>query len=198
MGLRLAIAVVVIAAVAVPLITVTSTVSSINFPAPTTVISGSGQGIPKSVPASPHAVVRPVSYLTSAGVRAGLAHVAKLVPGARLDQVRLAATSLIASARLPGGALKEVVLEATGPFVTAGASTGERLVPLSAIKPRAVARIVAAMKSRFHIPVTKIDYLVLSSPAGAPTQWIVFAKTVGHPGFTATLNGDRLARIPGE
>ena len=198
-GFRLGIAAVVIAAVAIPLITVGNTVSSINFPAPTPVITGSTPNAPSPAAPTRHPAARSISYLTEAGVRAGLARVAKLAPGARLDQVRLAATSLIALARLPSGAFKEVALESTGgPFVTSGASTGERFVTLSQIRPRAVARIVAGMKSRFHVPMARIDYMVLSSPPIGPTQWIVFAKGPRHPGFTATLAGARLTRIPGE
>jgi len=41
----------------------------------------------------------------------------------------------------------------------------------------------------------RIDYMVISSPPGLPTQWIVFSKAPSHPGFAATLSGASLHRL---
>jgi hypothetical protein len=193
-GFRLAIAAVVIAAVVIPLITVGNTVSDIRFPSATPVVTHGPHTTTAPAPA-PRPAKR-ISYLTATGVRTGLALISKRLPGARLDQLRLAATSLIASARLPGGGFKEVILEPTGTFVTSGASTGERLFSPSQISPRAVARIVAEMRQRFHVSAGQIDYMVTSPTFSGETQWVVFAKTAGHPGFTADLAGVRLRRLP--
>jgi hypothetical protein len=194
-GLRLAIAAVVIAAVAIPLITVGNTIHSVDVSVPPGIVT-SGVTTKSQTPPV-HKPSEPISYLTTRGVQAGLARLAKLVPGARLDQVRLDNKSLIASARLPHGGFKEVVFEPTGTFVTTGASTGERLFSPSQISPRAVERIVSGMRRRFHVPAAKIDYMVTSPTFAGGTQWVVFAKTPGHPGFTATLSGERLSRLPG-
>lgn len=192
-GLRLAIAVVVIAAVAIPLISVGNTVSDLNLPSASPAVTQAVSTSP--APATPGAS-KPVSYLTPAGVRAGLRLLARRVPGARLDQVRLAATSLIASARLRTGAFREVVIGPTGTIVTSGASTGERLFSFSAISPGAVARIVSEMRHRFHVSASQIDYMVTAPTFAGGTQWVLFAKTPGHPGFTAALTGERLRRLP--
>jgi hypothetical protein len=111
--------------------------------------------------------------------------------------VHISSESLIATTGQPNGKAKEIVLVPTGTFTVSGPASGQRLIPLSQVRPRAVARILAAMRTRFHVPVRTIDYIVLSTPPGAPTQWIVFSKAPGHPGFTATLSGTRLARLPG-
>jgi hypothetical protein len=190
-GMRLAIVAVVIAAVAVPLITVGNTVSDLTIPSLAPVVA---QGI--STPTAPATTPTPVSYLTAAGVRAGLGRVAKLLPGARLALVRLDARSLSASAHLRNGTFKEIALTPTGSVETTGASTGQRPIPISQISPRAVARIVTGMKRSFHVAPARLDYMVLSSPRGAPTQWVIFSKAPGSPGFTATLSGGRLARLP--
>jgi hypothetical protein len=193
-GMRLAIAAVVIAAIAVPLISLGNTVSGINIPS---VTPGVAPGIATpTVPVAASRTGKPVSYLTAAGLRAGLRLISKRLPGARLDQLRLAARSLIASVRLPGGAFKEVVLEPSGTLVTSGASTGERLLSLAQISPRAVARIVSGMRDRFRVPAGQIDYMV-TAPSFAGTRWVVFAERPGHPGFTATLAGTHLRRLPG-
>ncbi len=189
-GLRLLIGAVVVAAVAIPLISVSSTVSNLNIPSAPAVVTPGAPGATSSSP-------KPVSYLTAAGVRAGLALISKRLPGARLDQVRLDARSLIASARLPHGAFDEIVLEPTGTFVTPGASTAEPLFSPSQISPRAVVRILSGMRRRFHVSAGQIDYMVTSPTFAGGTQWVVFAKTPGHPGFTATLSGARLSRLPG-
>jgi hypothetical protein len=190
---------VVIAAVLVPLINLGSTfhIPSVTPPPnpPTTPAPAQTSTARQHTSAAqPH---QPPSYLTASGLRAGLARIARLAPRARLAEVRVAADSLIASAGLPSGKTKEVVLQPTGTFVISEPSTGERFLPISQIKPSAVARIVAGMRARFHVPVDRIDYIVLSSPVGVPTQWITFTKAPGHPGFAATLGGTQLARLPG-
>jgi hypothetical protein len=193
-GMRLAIVVAVIAGVTIPLISVGSTGTGFSIPTPS-VIAG---GVPTQAVPTPNAPRRiPVSYLTAAGVRTGLARVAKLLPGARLALVRLDGRSLVASARLRDGSFKQIVITPTGSIETPGASTGQRVLPISQISPRAVTRLVTGMRSRFHVPADRIDYMVLSSPPGLAIRWIIFAKAPNHPGFSATLAGTRLRRLPG-
>jgi len=187
---------IVIAAVVVPVAVVSN--SSVQVPSFAPVITTSQPSTAttagkKAAPA-PHAAT---SYLTLAGLRAGLAHIARLAPGARLTIVRVAADSLSADAALPHGRNKEIIFEPTGTFVVSGPSTGERPIPMSQIRPTAVTRIVAEMRRRFRVPANRIDYIVLSSPTGAPTQWITFTKAPSHPGFAASLDGTGLARLPG-
>lgn len=184
---------IVIAAVALPLVNLGSSIHIPTFPVanpPTT-----------STPSQtrPHATSQPSqpAYLTASGMRAGLAHLARLAPRARLALVRVASNSLMASASLPNGTFKQLVLEPTGTFQISEPSPGERALPLSLISPRAVARIVATLRSRFRVPARRIDYIVLSSPTGGPTQWIAFTKAPGHPGYSATLSGTHLTRLPG-
>jgi hypothetical protein len=186
-------ALIVIAAVVVPLVlSVGSTIQVPNITVPSNSPTVPSPHQPTTVKRQPSP-----SYLTAAGLRAGLAHIARVAPGARLSEVRVAGDSLIASAQLPNGNTKEIIFEPTGNFTISEPSTGERPFPISQIRPRAVVRIVSAMRTRYHIPVGRIDYIVLSSPPGAPTQWVAFAKAPGHPGFTATLSGAQLTRLPG-
>jgi hypothetical protein len=193
-GMRLAIVAAVIAGVTIPLISVGRMGTSFSVPTPPSIAGG----VPtRSVPTSNAPWRKPVSNLTAAGVRAGLARVAKLLPGARLGLVRLDGRSMIASARLRDGSFKQIVITATGSIETSGASTGQRVLPISLISPRAVTRLVTGMRSRFHVPADRIDYMVLSSPPGLATRWIIFAKAPNHPGFSATLAGGGLRRLPG-
>jgi hypothetical protein len=140
---------------------------------------------------------RPASYLTAAGLTAGLRHVAKVARGARLTLLRIDADSLSTIAVPAHGASKEVYFGPNGTLVTGGASTGERPVPISAITPAAVTRIVAAMGSRFHVRRNRIDYMVISSIPGLPAEWIVFSKAPSHPGYAATLAGTGLHPLGG-
>jgi hypothetical protein len=195
-GVRLAVAAVfaliVIAAVAVP---VSNLGSSIQIPTIATPV------VPTTNAPSQHTIqthhTQAASYLTAFGLRAGLAHIGRVAPGARLSLVRVAGDSLIATARLPNGRIKQIVFEPTGTFVTGEPDPGERFLPMAQIRPSAVVRIVAALRTKFHVPAGRIDYIVLSSPTGAATQWIAFLKAPGHPGFSATLSGTRLSRLPG-
>jgi hypothetical protein len=186
--LRLVIAAIVIGAVAVPIFSVGSAVhkgiQSFGF--------GSTTGT--SITPSPRPA-RPVSYLKPAGVRAGLARIARLAPGARLTLLRIDADTLSAIAVLPNGQAKLIHFAAGGTAVLPGSATGERPVPLSEIHPSVVGRLVADMGRRFHVPRNRIDYIVISSPQGLPAQWIVFSKAPSHPGFGASLSGANLHRL---
>lgn len=170
--------------------------SAFNVP---TVTFGSGAAPASTAPAtgaqpSP-APATAVSYLTPAGLRAGLTVAAKVVPGATLTVLRIDADSLSATATLPSGVVKELYFGPSGTDVLPGAATGERPVPLSVIRPGVVGRLVAEMDQRFHVPADRIDYMVISSPPGLPAAWIVFVKSPSHPGFSATLSGAHLARL---
>jgi hypothetical protein len=185
-------ALIVIAAVAVSASNLGTTIHIPTFKTPVIPTTP-----PPSQPTTPTHHTPAASYLTAPGLRAGLAHVARVAPGARLSLVRVSADSLITTARLPDGRIKQIVFQPTGEFVIGEPDPGERFLPMAQIRPSAVVRIVAALRTKFHVPAGRIDYIVLSSPSGAPTQWIAFLKTPGHPGFTATLSGTRVTRLPG-
>jgi hypothetical protein len=195
---RLMVVGIMIAVIAVPLLSIVSanrsatSVPSISVPS---VSFGPSSGPAQAALVPPTA--NPVSYLTPAGVRAGLRRVAKLVPGAGLVLLRVDATSLSATAMLPNGAAKLVYIGPSATLVTAGPQTGETPIPISQISPSVVGRLVLEMGRRFHVAPRQIDYMVISSPAGLPAHWIVFSKAPAHPGFSATLSGAGLSRIPG-
>jgi hypothetical protein len=188
--IRLVVVAVVIAAIAVPLFNAGNAVRSISVP---TVNFESSSGGASNSPSPKSA--KPVSYLTPAGLRAGLAQVAKLEPGARLTVLRIDADTLSATAMLRNGAAKEIYLGPTGPQVTTGAATGQRPIPISQIRPSVVGRLVVEMGRRFHVAPNRIDYMVITSPPGLPAQWILFSKAPAHPGFSATLRGTDLRAL---
>jgi hypothetical protein len=191
-----------IAGIAIPLISVGNTITSLNngiqrdlgaTPAVTHQTAGAGakSGGSKTAPAPKH-----FNYLTAAGARAGLAVIAKKAPGAHLSLVRLDATSISATARLSNGKSELISIQPTGLFTSTIPASGERSLPIKQIKPSVVARLVAAMKTHFHVPASRIDYMVLNSPTGLPIHWILFTKAPSHPGFSASLNGNHLVRLP--
>jgi hypothetical protein len=182
-----------VAAVAIALFLVGSVVHSKTSVPSINVVPASG---PARHQASP-TLAAPVSYLSPAGLRAGLAHVAKLEPGARLTVLRIDANSFSAVAMLPNGAAKEIYFGPTGVLVTAGAATGERPIPVSRIRPLVVGRLVVEIGRRFQIAPDQIEYMVVSSPPGLPTQWLVFSKSPARPEFSATLSGANLAPLGG-
>jgi hypothetical protein len=117
--------------------------------------------------------------------------------GARLAELRLTATSISTGAQLPDGRAREIIIGPTGIINVSTPSTSARAIPVSRIRPAVVAKLVAEMNRRFHVPAARIDYLVLSSPPGAPIQWVLYTKAPTSHGFTASLNGGHLARLPG-
>jgi hypothetical protein len=184
--------VVVIAAVVIPLISVGNTISSISHS-----VFSQASPVPRSS-GSPAAVTpaKHASYLTAAGARAGLAQLSSAAPGARFSLVRIDASSVSATAQLPSGTSKYIRIESTGRFTGTTGGTGERPIPLREIRPSVIAKLVAEMGRRFHIPTSRIDYMVVSSPTGLPIRWILYTKAPAHP-FTASLTGGHLARLPG-
>ena len=185
--------IVVIVAVAIPVISVSNTLHDVtplfqhNTPAPTTQSAAPTNSQP----------AHQASYLTTPGLRAGLARIAHTAPGAKVALVRIAEDSLSATVKLPNGNIKELIFNGAGSFTVSIPTLGERAIPISQVRPRAIARIIAGMRARFHVPARRIDYIVLSTPSGVPSQWIVFSTAPGHPGYTATLDGTKLARLPG-
>ena len=53
------------------------------------------------------------------------------------------------------------------------------------------------MHARFHVPASRIDYMVISSPPGLSPHWIIFSKAPARHGYSATLGGANLAQLPG-
>jgi hypothetical protein len=153
--------------------------------------SATSAGGATSAPATP----KPppiVNYLNAGSLRSGLSRIAKQFPGARLSTLRLDAHSLDATATIPHHGVKNIDFTATGTFITSGAAAGGRAIPVAAIPPSAVTRIVTGMKRRFHVPKSRIDYTVLNWFAGERPQWITFSKAPSHPGFAANVDGTGL------
>jgi hypothetical protein len=134
------------------------------------------------------------NYLQVANVRAALARVRRLVPGARVNLLRVDATSFNVNA-VGRGVAKEIYFGPSGTLVASGVSAGQNGVPIAQVRPSAIARIISGMRQRFHIPASRIDYIVLSSPAGLPPTWIAFSKNAGHTGYRASLSGGGLKRL---
>jgi hypothetical protein len=187
---RVIAACIVIAAVAIPISTIGSAphvkIPSFNLNTPTTGASGGAGGGSQA---------RQTSYLTAAGLRAGLAHVARLAPGGTFSLLRIDSHSLNVTAFLRNGKIEQIYFGPNGTFTVGVSSTGQRGLPLSRVKISALARIEAGMRRKFHVPPSRIDYMVLSSPSGVPAEWIVFADTPSHPGFSASLAGTGLKRL---
>ena len=187
-AVRLVFVLIVLAAIAIPVFSISKSVHSVSIPS-----FNFGSSTPS--PATPGPTTpRNVSYLTPTGVRAGIAHLKRVVPGAGVVLFRIDATSLSATA-VGRHVAKEVYFGPTATFVTSAPATGERPVPISQVRPAVVGALVAQMNRRFHVPPRRIDYMVISSPAGLPAQWIVFSKAPSHPGFAATLTGAGLHQL---
>jgi hypothetical protein len=187
--LRLAVAAIVIVAVGIPLLSIGNSVHSISVPS-----FNFGSSTPSPGTASPGAV-RHISYLSPSGVRAGIAHLERVVPGARVVLFRIDAKSLSATAVGRHGGAKQVYFSSGVTSVTSAPAPGQQPVPISQVSPGVVGRLVAEMGRRFHVPARRIDYMVISSPPGLPAQWIVFSTAPSHPGFAATLSGAGLHRL---
>ena len=179
----------VIAAVAIPVATSVKhatnsiKVPSFNFGQTSTTQNPSGQS-----------GAGPANYLQTGNVRAALARVRHLVPGARLSLLRVDANSFNANAANRRGA-KEIYYGPTGTLVASGVSAGQNGVPIAQVKPGAIGRIVADLHRRFHVPANRIDYIVLTSAPGSPPTWFAFTKTAAHTGYQASLSGGGLKRL---
>jgi hypothetical protein len=187
--MRLVFILVVMGAIAIPIVlSVNKAVHSVSVPS----FSFSTPTTPSGSPS--HA--RRVSYLTPAGLRSGLRALRRAAPGASVILFRIDGKSLTATAVGHSGSAKQVYY---GPGISSVTPvpkpSGEQPVPLSAVRPAVVARLVQEMKSRFHVPPGRIDYMVISSPQGLPVQWIIFSKAPSHPGFAASLSGGGLHRL---
>jgi hypothetical protein len=189
------------AAIVVPIISATNnaihafSVPAINVPSPS-IPSFSTPAVP-TAPAAPSSPKVHVNYLKTAGVRAGLKAIAKRFPGAKVTNLRLDGTSLSTFVFPRGGGVKDVSITPSRTFISSASPTGERPFAASAIPAGAIARIVTAMKAQFHVPAKKIDYIVLSTIPGLPTQWIAFSKAPSHPGFAANIDGSGLHSLGG-
>jgi hypothetical protein len=150
---------------------------------------------PETTPGSSTPPPSSINYLTPRGLHAGLAHIERLVPEARVSLLRLDDHSLSITAVGGHGASKLISFSPTGTFVTSAPGAGEVPLSISVVRPGVVARLIAEMRSRFHVPARSIDYIVLSSPQGSSPSWVIFTKAPSHPGYSATLSGAGLHRI---
>jgi len=173
---------------------VNHTVHSVKIPSfnfNTGALETPGSGTTATTPAPP-----PVSYLTPHGLRVGLARVQRLAHGTKqLTLLRVDSKSLTAYATRSHGAMTHVFISAGVTFVSPQNYTGEQPVPVSKIRPNVLGALIAQMHRRFHVPLSRIDYAVVSSPSGEPPQWLIFVKNVSHQGYVAPLGGGALRRI---
>jgi hypothetical protein len=153
---------------------------------------GSGNGTTSPATVAP----RPVSYLTAHGLRAGLAEVKRLSHGAKeVTLLRLDGRSLITYATRPNGSESQIDISPGGTFVSSANDSGERPVPVSKIKPNVLGALMTQMHRRYHVPLSRIDYAVVSSPAGEAPSWLVFVKNASHQAYAAPLEGGTLKPI---
>jgi hypothetical protein len=190
--IRVGIFLVVAAAIAIPIVSATKHVHSIKIPS-FNFDTGSNPSNPSN-PSAPSAPRR-VSYLTPSGVRAGIAHLKHVAPGAKVALLRIDSKSFNAIVVRPHHPTKEYYFGPGVSLTTSAPAVSERPVPISAVRPSVVGKLIAEMRSRFHVPPNRIDYMVISSPPGLPTQWIVFTKAPSHPGYGATLSGAGLQKL---
>jgi hypothetical protein len=189
---RLVIFAIIIAAIAIPLISsVRHTVHSINIPSFNPGDGTSSNGATPSTPSAPSTT----SYLHTSSLRTALHRIAGIAPHSGLSLLRLDRRSLSTTAVLPGGHAKLIYFGPSGTFVTSTSLPSDRPIPMSEINPSAINRIFAGMRRRFHVPASRINYLVLTSLPSRGVSWILFANTHGHPGYAASLSGTNLAPL---
>ncbi len=168
-------------------------IPSFNFNTGSVVTPGSGTS-GTGVPATP--APRPVSYLTPHGLRVGLARLERLAHGAKhLTLLRVDAKSLSAYATRSNGAISHVFISPGVTSVSSATYSGERPVPVSQIKPNVLGALLTQMHRRFHVPLRRIDYAVVSSPSGEAPQWVIFVKNASHQGYLAPLGGGTIKPI---
>ncbi len=186
---RLAIFGVLILAFGVPIVSsIKSAVHSVKVPSfnfGQTSTSGS-TGSSGASPAPP----KQVNYLRAGGLRAGLARVRRVAPGARLTLLRVDSDSLSVNASRPGHGSKQIYFGPSGTSVSVTSSTGQIPIPISEVNPNTLASLVTQLGRRYH--VRHVDYAVLTSPPGLAPAWILFAKNAAHTGYQATLSGQGL------
>lgn len=124
-----------------------------------------------------------------------MAHVARLAHGAKLTLLRIDARSLNVYVRRSNGTTSQIYFSPTVTLVSPTTAPGELPIPASAIRPNVVGALVAQMHRRFHVPASRIDYMVVSTPTGQPPDWVVFVKNASHQGYIAPLDGGTLRPI---
>jgi hypothetical protein len=183
----------IIVAIAVPIISSAShAIHSFSIPS----FSVRSPSIP-SVSTQAPTPETPTDYLRPAATRAGIARIARRFPGARVTNLRIDSTSMDALVYPKGGGVKDLTMNQSGTFVRSSAGAGEVPIALSAVPPRAVARIVNALDARFHVPADRIDYIVLTTVPHLAPRWIAFSKAPPHPGYAANLDGSGLQKLGG-
>jgi hypothetical protein len=181
-----------LAAIAIPLISkATHSIHSFTVPSFTVPNFNTPTITQPKVPKRPRAT----DYLKSAGLRIGLRRIARQFPGARVSNLRVDRNSLDAFVFPRHGGVKDLHLSASGTSVTSTSSPGEKPIAIAAIPVGAVPRIVTAMRRQFHIPPSRIDYIVLSTIPNLPVQWIAFARNKAHTGYAAALDGAGLHKL---
>jgi hypothetical protein len=178
------------------------TVPNLNFGGAGTVTTGPGAATggaptPSSAGGKANGVQPPApgTYLTAAGVRAGLRAIERLAPHATLSSVRIDSDSISAYVHLPNGRFRLAGIQPTGPFTTSGTSRDERYFPADLVHPAAVPRILRGMQRRFGVVPARVDYLVFSWIKGLAPEWLLFTRAPSHPGYSATPSGGDLRKL---
>ena len=192
--LKLVVAMLIIGALVAPLLAMVGSghssggglsVVQLVAPQPVQPVGGSRRATPRRPGAT-------VSFLRSAALRSGLARIARLVPGAGLTAFTVTRTSLTAIAIRRGTWAQTVYLGPAGAAVDVGAAIAERPIPIAAIHPGVVGALISELDHRFQVGAGEIAQMVISSPPGRPTEWLISTTGARRPRFAAALNGGRL------
>jgi hypothetical protein len=143
-----------------------------------------GPAQPPPVSQFPQSV--PASYLTAAGLTAGLHKLAALAHGGAVDNVRIDASSISAIATQPARLIYLTPARATA-TASPAAAAGEHPIPLAAIHASVVLRLIAELQRQFNVPPRRIDYIVAFWFPGLMPEWELFLTGPAHPAYQATL-----------
>ncbi len=137
----------------------------------------------------------PRSYLSGAGVRAGLADIRRLGPGVQVTTLTILRGSMFAVVRLGTGRIKAMAIGLRSSDVLTGAPTGGQRIPLGQIRSRAISRILNGLRRHFPAAARTIESIVLFAPPGRSASWVVETRAGAHGPFAARLDGTHLRTV---
>jgi hypothetical protein len=128
-------------------------------------------------------------------MRTELARVARMTPGGKILELRINTNSYDAIVQLPNHSVKLVSITPSTTFTAPAGPTGERPIPYSAINPAVPGKLVSELEHRFHVPLSRVNYVVAFWFPNFKAEWQVFLKGT-HTAYLATLAGAQLHRSP--
>jgi hypothetical protein len=175
----------------IPLALVIAVVATVSTHSTISTPTFSTPGISPNNPTSGHHVItttlRRASYLTATGLAAGLAQVRRLAPRSKVELLRIDSTSLAATINSGHGQAEEILLEPTGTLREPAGSPGLPGISLSQINPAVPPRLIKEMATKFHVPKSRINYIVAIAFQGLPPMWGVYLKNGAN--YQASLTG---------